>query len=71
MARIVSFIPSRDGHPRTTRRPINKLYQLEAAQDPITKQDAAESQVEKESVTPTVTTRSSDPCTEIPVKHYL
>ena len=42
MARIVSLISGRDSHPRAatirlkgriTRRPINKLYRLEAAQD--------------------------------------
>ncbi|MPC57824.1 hypothetical protein E2C01_051812 [Portunus trituberculatus] len=42
MARIVSLIPGRDGNPRAatillkgrvTRRPINKLYRLEASQD--------------------------------------
>ena len=42
LARVVSLIPGRDGHPRAatirlkgriTRRPINKLYRLEASPD--------------------------------------
>lgn len=52
MARIDSLIPGRDGHPRaatitlrgrTTRRPIGKLYQLEASQHSTQDGEASDS----------------------------
>ncbi|KAK4309817.1 hypothetical protein Pmani_018578 [Petrolisthes manimaculis] len=73
MGRILSLIPGRDGHPRAatirlkgriTRRPINKLYRLEAAQDVTNAQesdhpsDATTNPLDVIPAPPTVTTRS-------------